>query len=146
MHKFTHTNGTVLNVTEKPSALFRLVYSLYPYKKVELIRLLWIQYQVSAWYYGTYHIGIRTVSPEPSLFARMKYGSRWMLRPKIRHLAPLDSCTCAFEELVYGGRKSAIISWAGSNEGLILQMFVISMTWWLEAHWTQKSGFIPSMY
>ena len=41
---------------------------------------------------------IRAVSPEPSLFAHMKYGSRRKVRPKIRHLAPLDSCTCAFEE------------------------------------------------
>ena len=45
------------------------------------------------------------VSPEPSLFAHMKYGSRRRVRPKIRHLAPLDGCTCVFEEWVYGGRK-----------------------------------------
>ena len=38
---------------------------------------------------------IRAVSPEPSLFARMKYGSRLKVRPKIRHLAPLDGCACA---------------------------------------------------
>ena len=48
---------------------------------------------------------IRAVTPEPSLFAHMKYGSRRKVRPKIRHLAPLDVCTCAFEEWVYGGRK-----------------------------------------
>ena len=30
---------------------------------------------------------IRGVSPEPSLFANMKYGSRWRVRPKISHLA-----------------------------------------------------------
>ena len=48
---------------------------------------------------------IRAVSPEPSLFARMKNGSRRRVRPKLRHLAPLDACACAFEELVYGGRK-----------------------------------------
>ena len=33
---------------------------------------------------------IRSVSPEPSLAAHIKYGSRRMVRPKIRHLAPLD--------------------------------------------------------
>ena len=62
--------------------------------------------------YDTYNIGdqrrlrhICAVSPEPSLFAHMKYGSRRRVRPKIRHLAPLDGCTCAFEEWVYGGRK-----------------------------------------
>ena len=48
---------------------------------------------------------IRTVSPEPSLFAHMKYENRRRVRPKIRHLAPLDDCTCAFEEWVYGGQK-----------------------------------------
>ena len=47
---------------------------------------------------------IRTVSPEPLLFAHMKYGSRLRgLPPKIRHLAPLDGC--AFEEWVYGEWK-----------------------------------------
>ena len=30
--------------------------------------------------------------PEPSLFANVEYGS------KIRHLASLDGCACAFEE------------------------------------------------
>ena len=40
---------------------------------------------------------IHAVSPEPSLFAHMKYGSRRRDRPKIRHLAPLDGCACAFE-------------------------------------------------
>ena len=44
-------------------------------------------------------------SPEPSLFAHMKYGSRRRVRPKIKHLAALDDCACAFEEWVYGGRK-----------------------------------------
>ena len=48
---------------------------------------------------------IRAVSPETSLFAHMKYGSRRRVRPKIRHLAPLDGCACAFEEWVYGGQK-----------------------------------------
>ena len=48
---------------------------------------------------------IRAVSPEPSLFAHMKQGSRRKVRPKIRHLAPLDGCACVFEECVYGGRK-----------------------------------------
>ena len=48
---------------------------------------------------------IRAVSPEPSLFAHIKYGSRQMVWPKLRHLAPLDGCACTFEEWVYGGRK-----------------------------------------
>ena len=35
---------------------------------------------------------IRALSPEPSLFAHIKYGRRQRVRPKIRHLAPLDGC------------------------------------------------------
>ena len=42
---------------------------------------------------------------QPLLFAHMRYGSRRRVRLKIRHLAPLDGCTCAFEEWEYGGRK-----------------------------------------
>ena len=41
---------------------------------------------------------IRTVTPEPLLFAHMKYGSRQRVQPKIRHLAPLDDCAWEFEE------------------------------------------------
>ena len=48
---------------------------------------------------------IRAVSPEWSLFANIKYGSSRRIRPKIRHLAPLDGCACVFEEWVYGRRK-----------------------------------------
>ena len=48
---------------------------------------------------------IHAVSPEPSLFAQMKYGSIRTVRPQIRHLAPLDGCACVFEEKVYGGQK-----------------------------------------
>ena len=60
---------------------------------------------------------IRAVSPEPLLFAHIKYGSRRRIRQKIRHLAPLDGCACRFEEWVYGGRKKTIITWAGSFIG-----------------------------
>ena len=66
----------------------------------------------SSWDYGTYHIGDQqrlrracASSPEPLLFAHMKYGSRWRVWPKIRHLAPPDGCACVFEEWVYGRRK-----------------------------------------
>ena len=48
---------------------------------------------------------IRADSPEPSLFAHMKFGSRQSVRPKIRHLVPLDGCACAIEERVYGGQR-----------------------------------------
>ena len=48
---------------------------------------------------------IRAVSPEPPLFAYIKYGSRRRFRPKINHVSPLDGCPCAFEEWVYGGQK-----------------------------------------
>ena len=40
---------------------------------------------------------IHAVSPERSLFAHMKYGSRRRFRPKIRHLAPLDGCAACLK-------------------------------------------------
>ena len=55
---------------------------------------------------------ILPVSPQPSLFAH-EYGSRWRVLPKIRHLALLDGCTCAFEVSLWR-TKSAIISRDGS--------------------------------
>ena len=51
------------------------------------------------------HVLITGDQPEPSLFVHIKYGSRLRVLPKIRHLAPLDGCACAFEESIYGGRK-----------------------------------------
>ena len=54
---------------------------------------------------GSASMRIRAVLPEPSLLAHMKYGSRRRVCPKVRHLAPLVGCACAFEERVYGGRK-----------------------------------------
>ena len=66
-----------------------------------MCRLIW----ASSWDYGTYRIGDQrrlrracAVSPEPSLFAHMKYGRRRRVRSKIRHLAPLDGCACTFNE------------------------------------------------
>ena len=53
---------------------------------------------------------IHTVSPEPSLFAHMKYGSRRRARPKIRHLAPLHVWRTSFCRT-----KNTITSWHGSN-------------------------------
>ena len=52
---------------------------------------------------------ICAVSPKSSLFACMKFGSRWRVRPEIRHLAPLDVCKYLLRT------KSTIISPAGSN-------------------------------
>ena len=69
----------------------------------QLMRLWYLSYRRPAKAQAS--LRIRAVSPEPSLFAHMKYGSRWRVRPNIRHLAPLDGCACAFEEWVNGGRK-----------------------------------------
>ena len=41
---------------------------------------------------------IHADSPEPLLFAHMKYGIRRRVRQKIKDLAPLDGCACVFEE------------------------------------------------
>ena len=61
-----------------------------------------------------------------------KYGSRRRVWPKIRHLAPLDGCACAFEELSLQRTKSTIISWDGSFSGV---MFFCSSTWCRSRVW-----------
>ena len=61
---------------------------------------------------------IRPVSPEPLLLTHMKNGSRQGVRPKLRHLAPLDSCTCMFEEWVYRGWKNhTLMRWLKWHNG-----------------------------
>ena len=55
----------------------------------------------------------------------MKYGSRPRVWPKIRHLAPLDGCACAFEEWVYGGPKvlyNSIIMYCKQYDAKLAQM------------------------
>ena len=43
---------------------------------------------------------IRPVSPEPSLLAHIKTGSRRRVRPNLGYLAPVGGRACAFEECV----------------------------------------------
>ena len=67
------------------------------------MRLWYLSHRRPAKAQASLHICV--VSPEPLLFAHMEYGSRRRVRPKIRHLAPLDVCTCTFEWRIYGGQK-----------------------------------------
>ena len=78
---------------------------------------------------------IHAVSPEPLLFAHMKYESRRRVRPTTRHLASLDGCACFFEEWVYGGRKvphshelahlfSMLLVFPEETNRLILDLFI----------------------
>ena len=69
----------------------------------QLMRLWYLSYRWPAKAQAS--LRICAVSPEPSLFAHMKYGSRRSIWPKIRHLTQLDGCACVFKEWVYGGRK-----------------------------------------
>ena len=67
-------------------------------------RYIW----ASSWGYGTYRIGDQQRvrhPPEPSLFTHMNCRSRQRVRPKIRHLAPLDGWACVLEEWIYRGQK-----------------------------------------
>ena len=80
----------------------------------------------------------RRPEPEPSLFAHMKYGSRWRVRRKIRHLAPLDGCACAFDEWVYG--KSTIISWHGSFNNSSHEVRADSSTFVSSPSWPEEWG------
>ena len=76
------------------------------FSSIELSQLMWLWYlshRRPAKAQASLHI--RAVSPEPSLFAHIIYGSSRRVRPNIRHLAPLDGSAYTFKELVYGGRK-----------------------------------------
>ena len=77
----------------------------------QLMRFWYLSYRWPAKAQASLHI--RAVSPEPSLFTHMKYGSRRRVQPKIRQLAPLDGCACTFEEWLLRV-KSTIITWDGS--------------------------------
>ena len=57
---------------------------------------------------------IRAVSPEPSLFANIKYGNRRRVRPKIRHLAPSRWLRMRVWKISLRRTKSPIISCDGS--------------------------------
>ena len=68
----------------------------------------------SSWGYGTYHIGnqrgLRQACASAQSHQSLCCLHTWSIevdkvQPTIRHLAPLDGCTCTFEEWVYGGRK-----------------------------------------
>ena len=53
------------------------------------------------------------VSSEPSLLAYTKYGSRGGLRPKFKHLTPLDTPVCAFKGGICAYAISTTISYYG---------------------------------
>ena len=57
---------------------------------------------------------ICAVSPEPSLFAHMKYGSRRRVLPKNRHLAPLEWLHMRVWRMRLRTTKSSIILWVVS--------------------------------
>ena len=73
------------------------------YQMSQLMRLWYLSHRRPATAQASLHI--HTVAPEPSLFTHIKYGSGRRVRPKIRHLAPLDGWECLFEEWAYEGRK-----------------------------------------
>ena len=78
---------------------------------------LWKQHHkwASSWDNCTYNIGdrwrLRRACASAQSRQSLHCSHTWSMevdervRPKIRRLAPLDVCACAFEEWVYGGRK-----------------------------------------
>ena len=54
----------------------------------------------------------RAVSPEPSLFAHIEYGSRRRVRPKIRQLAPLEAAhACLKNEFTEDEKCHNLMRW-----------------------------------
>ena len=118
-HEAAHITDTITTCKHQNSPSWNHIFQ-WEYESVkmsQLMRLWYLSHRRPTMVQGSLHI--RAVSPEPSLFVHIKYGSRRRVWPKIRYLAPLDGCACAFEEWIYRGQKSAIISWAGSYIYLI---------------------------
>ena len=86
----------------------------------QLMRLWYLSQRQPAKVQASLHIRAVSVSPEPSLVAHLKYGSRRRVRPNIKHLALLDGCTCTFEEWVYRGWKVPyLMRWLISDNGML---------------------------
>ena len=90
LHRQLFTQQTASGISD-PMILFVDKVVFYHHLS-QLMRLWYLSHMPTAKAQARLH------SPEPSLFAHMKYGKRRRVRPKIRHLAPLDGCICAFEE------------------------------------------------
>ena len=76
---------------------------------------------------------ISTVLPEPWLFAHMKYGSRQMVQSKIRHLAPLNSCTWAFE-FMEDEKCHNFMRWLKYGKKLETKSYISDLIEWLKNH------------
>ena len=102
-----------------------------PHKMSQLMRLWYLSLRRPAKAQAS--LRICAVSPEPSLFAHIKYGSRWRVRPKIRHQAPLDGCACAFEEWIIEDEKCHnLVSWLKlciSDLHFAFQWFLLMYIW-----------------
>ena len=79
----------------------------------------------SSWDYGTYHIGnqrrLRRACASTQSRQSLHCSHTWSMEvdegadENIRHVAPLDGCTCAVWRMSLRRTKSTIISWLGSN-------------------------------
>ena len=79
----------------------------------------WRMNWASSWDYGTYHIGDQRRLRRDCADQSLRCSQTWSIEiaegfdQKIRYLAPLDGCACAFEWCLRR-TKSTIISWDGS--------------------------------
>ena len=78
-------------------------------------------------------VHIRAVSPEPSLFAHIKYGSRRRVRPKNQTSSPTGWLRMRVCRMSLWRTKSAIVSWDGSfcHQFFVLIVPLVSMQLWL---------------
>ena len=114
-------------------------------QRSQLVRWWYLSHRWSVEAQVSLHI--RAVSPEPSLFAHMKYGSRWKVRPKIRHLARLDEFMevslhipavspepSLFAHMKYGSRRKVRPKYA------YLSHIMTKPTKWLFVQWKLRSA------
>ena len=97
-----HLYSSARSISSSKSGCFFVAFFYKAYLS-QLIRLWYLSHWRPAKAQAS--LRIRAVSPEPSLFAHMKYGSRRSVQLKIRHLTLLDGCACALQYRVYGRQK-----------------------------------------
>ena len=91
---------------------------------IQLMRLWYLSHRQTA--KAQARLRIRAVSPEPSLFAHIKYRSRRRIWPKIRRVAQSGLLRMRVWRLSLRSAISAIISWVGS----FMLLFAIPSTGW----------------
>ena len=109
---------------------------------IQLMRLFYLSHRRPAKAQAS--LRICAVSPEPSLFAHIKYGSRWRVRPKIRHLPHWMAAHALLKnEFTEDETCHNLLRWLNFHpthrKRDCVMLFVILQTWDSVCEWTAKA-------